>query len=86
MFSALRSILRPEIAAVSTLMLMLTLIALTLVALVLRRSGDSAEEVAEDLRRRVVHLTPTEEDRLRVFTAAQLARATLASNTSSSST
>jgi ABC-type spermidine/putrescine transport system permease subunit II len=48
-FSALRSILRPEIAAVSTLMLMLTLIALTLVALVLRRSGDSAEEVAKTI-------------------------------------
>jgi putrescine transport system permease protein len=48
-FSALRSILRPEIAAVSTLMLLLTLIALSLVALVLRRGGDSAEEVAKTI-------------------------------------
>ena len=48
-FSALRSILRPEIAAVSTLMLLLTLIALSLVALVLRRSGESAEEVAKTI-------------------------------------
>ena len=35
--------------AVSTLMLLLTLIALSLVALVLRRSGDSAEEVAKTI-------------------------------------
>ena len=48
-FSALRSVLRPEIAAVSTLMLLLTLFALSLVALVLRRSGDSAEEVAKTI-------------------------------------
>ena len=48
-FSALRSLLRPEIAAVSTLMLLLTLVALGLVALVLKRSGDSAEEVAKTL-------------------------------------
>lgn len=46
-FSALRSLLRPEIAAVSTLMLLLTLTALGLVALVLKRSGDSTEEVAK---------------------------------------
>ena len=48
-FSALRSILRPEIASVSTLMLLLTLVALGLVALVLKRSGDSAEDVAKTL-------------------------------------
>jgi ABC-type spermidine/putrescine transport system permease subunit II len=48
-FSALRSILRPEIASVSTLMLLLTLVALGLVALVLKRSGDSAEDVARTL-------------------------------------
>jgi putrescine transport system permease protein len=48
-FSALRSLLRPEIAAVSTLMLLMTLVALGLVALVLRRSGDSAEEVAKTI-------------------------------------
>jgi putrescine transport system permease protein len=48
-FSALRSILRPEIAAVSTLMLLLTLVALGLVAIVLKRSGDSAEDVAKTL-------------------------------------
>ncbi len=48
-FSALRSILRPEIAAVSTLMLLLTLLALSMVALVLRRGGDSAEDVAKTI-------------------------------------
>lgn len=40
--SALRSGLRPEIAAVSTLMLLLTLASLTLVWVVLRRAGDSS--------------------------------------------
>ena len=45
-FSALRSSLRPEIAAVSTLMLLLTLVALGLVALVLRRSGESPRDIA----------------------------------------
>jgi putrescine transport system permease protein len=48
-FSAVRSILRPEIAAASTLLLLLTLFALGIVALVLRRSGDSAEEVARTI-------------------------------------
>jgi putrescine transport system permease protein len=48
-FSSLRSLLRPEIAAVSTLMLLLTLFALGMVALVLKRSGDSAEDVAKTL-------------------------------------
>ena len=45
-FSSLRSILRPEIAAMSTLVLLLTLFALAMVALVLRRGGASGEEAA----------------------------------------
>jgi putrescine transport system permease protein len=45
-FSSLRSILRPEIAAMSTLVLLLTLFALAMVALVLRRGGASGEETA----------------------------------------
>jgi ABC-type spermidine/putrescine transport system permease subunit II len=45
-FSSLRSILRPEIAAMSTLVLLLTLFALFLVAVVLRRGGASGEEAA----------------------------------------
>jgi len=48
-FSALRSGLRPEIAAVSTLMLLLTLVALAAVALVLKRAGDSATQIARTL-------------------------------------
>lgn len=44
-FSALRNALRPEIAAVSTVMLALTLLALALVAAVLKRSGDSASDI-----------------------------------------
>jgi ABC-type spermidine/putrescine transport system permease subunit II len=48
-FSALRAVLRPDIAAVSTVMLFVTLFALTMVALVLRRGGDSAEEVAKTI-------------------------------------
>lgn len=47
--SALRSGLRPEIAAVSTIMLVLTLVALGLVALVLRRAGDSATQIARTM-------------------------------------
>lgn len=47
--SALRSGLRPEIAAVSTVMLVLTLAALALVAVVLRRSGDSATDIARTM-------------------------------------
>ena len=38
--------LRPEIAAVSTIMLLLTLLSLTLVWLVLRRAGDSSSQIA----------------------------------------
>jgi putrescine transport system permease protein len=45
--SALRSGLRPEIAAVSTIMLVITLLALAIVAVVLKRSGDSASEIAK---------------------------------------
>ncbi|GAA2452450.1 ABC transporter permease [Agromyces soli] len=47
--SALRSGLRPEIAAVSTIMLVLTLLALGLVAYVLRRAGDSAADIARTM-------------------------------------
>ncbi|WP_197409342.1 MULTISPECIES: ABC transporter permease [unclassified Rathayibacter] len=47
--SAVRSGLRPEIAAVSTVMLLLTLVALAAVALVLRRAGDSASQIAKTL-------------------------------------
>jgi putrescine transport system permease protein len=43
-FSSLRSVLRPSIAAMSTLVLLLTLFALALVAIVLRRGGTSDEE------------------------------------------
>lgn len=46
---AVRSGLRPEIAAVSTVMLLLTLIALAVVALVLRRAGDSATDIARTM-------------------------------------
>ena len=47
--SAVRSGLRPEIAAVSTVMLLLTLVALALVALVLKRAGDSATQIARTM-------------------------------------
>jgi len=45
--SAVRSGLRPEIASVSTIMLLLTLAALGLVAYVLRRAGDSPTDIAK---------------------------------------
>jgi ABC-type spermidine/putrescine transport system permease subunit II len=48
-FSAVRNVLRPEIASVSTLLLMLTLFAITCVALVLRRTGQSGEDVAKTM-------------------------------------
>jgi putrescine transport system permease protein len=48
-FSSLRSVLRPEIASVSTLLLLLTLFAIACVALVLRRGGQSGEEVAKTM-------------------------------------
>ena len=41
--------LRPEVAAVSTIMLVLTLVALGVVALVLRRAGDSSTQIARTL-------------------------------------
>ena len=47
--SSVRSGLRPEIGAVSTAMLLLTLVALGLVALVLRRAGDSATDIARTM-------------------------------------
>ncbi|HWM33328.1 MAG TPA: ABC transporter permease [Pseudolysinimonas sp.] len=47
--SALRSGLRPEIAAVSTIMLILSLGALAVVWLVLRRSGDASNQIARTL-------------------------------------
>jgi len=47
--SALRGGLRPEIAAVSTIMLVLTLAALAVVALVLRRAGDSSTDIARTM-------------------------------------
>ncbi|MFT4215214.1 MAG: ABC transporter permease [Microbacterium sp.] len=47
--SAVRTGLRPEIAAVSTIMLVLTLIALGIVAWVLRRAGDSAADIARTM-------------------------------------
>ncbi len=48
-FSAVRSVLRPEIAAVSTLMLGVTMIAVFSVFIVLRRSGDSTLSVTKTL-------------------------------------
>jgi ABC-type spermidine/putrescine transport system permease subunit II len=48
-FSAVRNVLRPEIAAVSTLLLGVTLFAIACVAIVLRRGGQSSEEVAKTM-------------------------------------
>ena len=48
-FSAVRSVLRPEIAAVSTAMFVLTLVAVGLVAVVLRRGGATSSEMAQTL-------------------------------------
>ncbi|WP_313480948.1 ABC transporter permease [Microbacterium sp.] len=47
--SSLRSGLRPEVAAVSTVMLLLTLVSLALVALVLKKAGDSTTEIARTM-------------------------------------
>lgn len=47
--SAVRSGLRPEIASVSTVMLILTLGAIALVAVVLKRSGDSTTQIVRTL-------------------------------------
>lgn len=46
-FSAVRVGLRPEVAAMSTVMLLLTLFALGVVALVLRRSGESSTAIVK---------------------------------------
>jgi ABC-type spermidine/putrescine transport system permease subunit II len=48
-FSAVRSLLRPEFASMSTVLLLVTLAALGLVAVVLRRGGQSGEEVAKTI-------------------------------------
>ncbi|MGV8970305.1 MAG: ABC transporter permease [Microbacteriaceae bacterium] len=47
--SALRSGLRPEVAAVSAVMLVFTLGALALVGVVLKRAGDSATQIARTM-------------------------------------
>lgn len=47
--SALRNGLRPEIAAVSTVMLIITLLSLVLVAVVLKRAGGSATDIARTM-------------------------------------
>jgi len=48
-FSAVRQGLRPEVAAVSTVMFVLTMFALALVAVVLRRAGESTSGIARTL-------------------------------------
>lgn len=48
-FSAVRSGLRPDIAAISTILLVLTLAAIALVAIVLRRSGDSSTQITQTM-------------------------------------
>ncbi len=48
-FSAVRNALRPEVASVSTLLLLLTLFAIACVALVLRRNGQSGKDVAKTM-------------------------------------
>ncbi|OFS26494.1 ABC transporter permease [Brevibacterium sp. HMSC07C04] len=50
-FSAVRVALRPEVAAISTVMLVLTFIALGLVGLVLRRSGESSTDIVKTMVR-----------------------------------
>lgn len=47
--SGLRTGLRPEIGAMATLMLVFTLIVLGIVALILRRSGESATDIARTM-------------------------------------
>jgi spermidine/putrescine transport system permease protein len=49
LFSKVRSVLHPDVAAASTVLLGVTLLALGIVALVLRRSGDTSSEVAATL-------------------------------------
>jgi len=48
-FSSVRSVIKPDVAAAATLMLVLTLFALGAVAFVLRRGGESAGDVAATL-------------------------------------
>lgn len=48
-FSAVRNVLRPEVASVSTLLLLLTLFAIGCVAAVLRKTGHSGEEAAKTI-------------------------------------
>lgn len=48
-FGKVRSVLRPDLAAASTLILLATLVALGSVVFVLRRSGDSSSEIAATL-------------------------------------
>ena len=48
-FSAVRNALRPQVASVSTLLLLLTLVAIACVAIVLRRGGQSTEDVAKTI-------------------------------------
>jgi putrescine transport system permease protein len=48
-FSSVRSALRPEIAAVSTVLLVLTLAAIAFVAVVLRRGGDSSTQITKTM-------------------------------------
>ena len=45
-FGLTRTLMKPEVGAMSTLILGLTLVSLTLVALALRRSGDSTTQIA----------------------------------------
>lgn len=45
-FSSVKATLRPEIASISTLMFVLTIVAIGLVALVLKRGGDSSGDIA----------------------------------------
>ena len=48
-FSAVKNALRPQVASVSTLLLLLTLFAIACVAFVLRRTGQSGDEVAKTM-------------------------------------
>lgn len=48
-FAAVRVALRPEVAAMSTIMLVLTLVALGLVGLVLRKTGESASGIVKTM-------------------------------------
>ncbi len=45
-FASVKTSLRPEIASISTLMFLLTVLAISLVAVVLRRGGDSSSDIA----------------------------------------